>query len=51
MAINPNIFRQYDIRGVAGRDLTPEVAELIGRAVGTYLSRQGKKRMSKVGRL
>jgi len=39
--INPDIFRQYDIRGVAGRDLTPEVVELLGRAFGTYLREHG----------
>lgn len=37
--INPNIFRQYDIRGVAQRDLTPEVVELLGRAYGTYIQK------------
>jgi len=35
--INPGIFRQYDIRGVFGRDLTIEVAESIGNAYGIYL--------------
>jgi len=39
--INPDIFRQYDIRGVADRDLTPEVAELLGRAFGAYLREHG----------
>ena len=39
--INPLIFRQYDIRGTVGKDLTPEVAELVGRAFGTVLGRQG----------
>jgi len=35
-----NIFRKYDIRGVAVGDdaqLTPEVAELVGKAYGTYV--------------
>jgi len=36
---NPHIFRQYDIRGVVGPDLTPEVAEAIGRAF-TSLARR-----------
>ena len=35
--INPSIFREYDIRGVVGRDLTPDVAEAIARAYATYL--------------
>lgn len=30
--IAPGIFRQYDIRGIYGRDLTVEAAEAIGRA-------------------
>jgi phosphomannomutase/phosphoglucomutase len=34
--VNSSIFRQYDIRGVWGSDLTPEVAELLGKAFGTY---------------
>jgi phosphomannomutase/phosphoglucomutase len=31
------IFREYDIRGVFGQDLTPEVAERIARAFAVYL--------------
>ena len=30
-----SIFREYDIRGIAGKDLTTEVAESIGRAYAT----------------
>lgn len=36
-SINPLIFREYDIRGVAGSDLTAEVVETIGNAIGTHL--------------
>ncbi|MDR7419930.1 MAG: phosphomannomutase/phosphoglucomutase [Armatimonadota bacterium] len=32
VTINPAIFREYDIRGVVGVDLTPEVAGQIARA-------------------
>ena len=39
--INQEIFREYDIRGVADRDLTDEVVELLGRAMGTYLKQAG----------
>ncbi len=35
--IKKSIFREYDIRGIAGDDLTPEFAELLGRAYGKYL--------------
>ncbi|MFQ5449673.1 MAG: phosphomannomutase/phosphoglucomutase [Nitrospinaceae bacterium] len=41
--INPEIFREYDIRGVVGRDLTPETVELIGKAIGTHVKRHGGK--------
>ena len=37
-----HIFRQYDIRGVVGEDLTEEVAKDIGKAVGSYLRNYGK---------
>ncbi|KAB2854319.1 MAG: phosphomannomutase, partial [Anaerolineae bacterium] len=40
--IRSNIFRKYDIRGmVAGADpeLTPQVAELVGKAYGSYIQR------------
>jgi phosphomannomutase/phosphoglucomutase len=35
MRIDPVIFRQYDIRGVVGQDLTTEVARAVGRALGS----------------
>lgn len=34
-AIDRSIFRAYDIRGVVGSTLTPAVAKLIGRAIGS----------------
>lgn len=37
MAIDPGVFRAYDIRGKAGSQLTVELAELLGRAFGTYV--------------
>lgn len=30
-----SIFREYDVRGIVGRDLTPELAEHLGRAYAT----------------
>ncbi|MBI5892333.1 MAG: phosphomannomutase/phosphoglucomutase [Deltaproteobacteria bacterium] len=45
--VNPEIFRQYDIRGVVGKDLTPDIANLIGRAFGTYLYSKFKIQNSK----
>ena len=41
-----NIFREYDIRGLAEEELTPEVVRLIGQAYGTFLRSQGISRMS-----
>lgn len=41
--MNPNIFREYDIRGVADIDLTDEVAEKIGKAFGAYARSFGKR--------
>lgn len=39
VTLNPSIFREYDIRGVVGRDITPDVAETIARAYAIYLRR------------
>ncbi len=39
---DPNIFRKYDIRGVATGEapqITPELALLVGKAYGTYMKR------------
>ena len=43
--INPQIFRQYDVRGVAQRDLTDETTELLGKAFGTYVKNSGTKKV------
>ena len=37
--MNPLIFREYDIRGVAGKDLTEDVVEKIGRSYGTLIQK------------
>jgi len=44
--INPQIFREYDIRGVVGKDITEEIIENIGKAYGTYMKKSGKKKVS-----
>ncbi len=41
--MNPQIFREYDIRGVADRDLTDDVALAIGRSIGTFCAERGKR--------
>jgi phosphomannomutase/phosphoglucomutase len=38
--LNPHIFRQYDIRGVVGPDVTVEAAEQIGRAFASLARRR-----------
>ena len=32
---HPEIFKAYDIRGIVGHSLTPQIVEQIGRAVGS----------------
>ena len=49
MDINPNIFREYDIRGIVGQDLSPEVVRILGRGTGTYFRRRGQRTVA-VGR-
>src|SRR3989454_10873160 len=44
-----SIFREYDIRGIVGKDLTVELAEKIGRACGSRAVRAGAKSIA-VGR-
>ncbi len=41
MAISAGIFRQYDIRGIVGKDLTEEAARAIGRAYAMNMAEQG----------
>ena len=50
MTVSQGIFRQYDIRGIVGRDLTEEAATLIGRAYGTYLLGNDARGAVSVGR-
>jgi phosphomannomutase/phosphoglucomutase len=44
MSVNPQIFREYDIRGIVERDLGGDVAYCIGRAFGSELrARMGRR--------
>jgi phosphomannomutase / phosphoglucomutase len=47
--INPKIFREYDIRGIVDGDLTPGIVELLGKGIGTYFRKQGRREVA-VGR-
>jgi phosphomannomutase/phosphoglucomutase len=44
--VNPSVFREYDIRGVADRDLPDELARDIGRALGATLAAEGKQKVA-----
>ena len=35
------LFRAYDVRGIVGEELTPEIAQLLGSAVGSLVLDQG----------
>ena len=50
MSISRTIFRQYDVRGIVGRDLTAEVSYALGRGYATYLSRHNIHGAVAVGR-
>lgn len=43
--VNPVVFREYDIRGVAGLDLTEETVGLVARALGTRVRDAGGTRV------
>lgn len=43
MEVNEAIFRDYDIRGIVGKDLDEKFAYCFGQAFGTYLIRKGAR--------
>ncbi len=47
--VNPTIYREYDIRGIADSDFSEGFALLLGRAIGTILSEK-KETVIAVGR-
>lgn len=50
MSLSRAIFREYDIRGVTGKDLSPDVATSIGRAFAAYMREHGITGEIAVGR-
>jgi phosphomannomutase/phosphoglucomutase len=48
--VNPRVFREYDIRGVADRDLDDATVSAIGNALGELAARSGAKTTVVVGR-
>ena len=49
-AVSRGIYRQYDIRGIVGKDLTADVAYAVGRGYATYLAEKNIKGAIAVGR-
>ena len=47
--MNPSIFREYDIRGLAEKDFDGDFARLLGRVHGTMVGERGGRRVA-VGR-
>src|SRR5437660_7907290 len=43
---NPRIFREYDIRGVADRDLTDPLVAALGDALGQRFQTAGARRIT-----
>jgi phosphomannomutase / phosphoglucomutase len=50
MALSRAIFREYDIRGIAGKDLTDEVATAVAGAYAAFLEEKGARGPVSVGR-
>jgi len=49
MKINPQIYREYDIRGVVDKDLTSDIVRQLGKGFGSHMVRLGKKSLA-IGR-
>lgn len=47
--MNPEIFREYDIRGIAGKDITAPEVRLLGQGIGTFMVQNGCRKLT-VGR-
>jgi phosphomannomutase / phosphoglucomutase len=41
--MDPNVFREYDIRGIVDEEIQDEDVVLLGKAFGTYMVRQQKQ--------
>lgn len=46
MKLKPEIFRQYDIRGIVDKDLTQETVEILGKAIGTYFRQHNRSHVA-----
>jgi phosphomannomutase / phosphoglucomutase len=50
MTLSREIFRQYDVRGIVGRDLTADTAYALGRAYAAYLKSRNVSGSVAIGR-
>ncbi|UCE42468.1 MAG: phosphomannomutase/phosphoglucomutase [Candidatus Aminicenantes bacterium] len=46
MRLKPEIFRQYDIRGIVDKDLTQDTVEILGKAIGTYFRQHNRSHVA-----
>jgi len=44
--LNPHVFRAYDVRGLVGPDINPDVFRQVGRAYATLIRRNGGRRIA-----
>jgi phosphomannomutase/phosphoglucomutase len=44
--LNPHVFRAYDVRGLVGADINPDVFRQVGRAYATLIRRNGGRRIA-----
>ncbi|MEP7149734.1 MAG: phosphomannomutase/phosphoglucomutase [Acidobacteriota bacterium] len=44
--MNTHIFREYDIRGIVGEQLTDETVATLGHAIGTFFAQNGAKKIA-----
>jgi len=44
--LNPHVFRAYDVRGLVGPDINPDVFRQVGRAYATLIRRHGGRRIA-----
>lgn len=44
--MNTNIFREYDIRGIVGEQLTDETVATVGSAIGAFFAKNGARRIA-----
>ena len=49
VCVSPSIFRAYDVRGVVGETLDPEIVRALGRAIGSEADERGERAIT-VGR-